>query len=1392
MPALSPALANKFVANGRINSYATHSDGTLYLGGDFTALGKYGGGLMAFDKTSNAWEETGWPLIDGSLTAALPDGSGGVYIFGSFTATANGVTRSNMARINSNGTLDATFNPTSPTTSVICAGIHNGIIYIGGSFTATAGTTRNRLAALDATTGALQTWAPVANNDVWAMDIDTANSVVYVGGRFSQINSTNRGGVAAIHTDGTLQSFNATLSGSSGNPPCQAIKKVGNIVYIGGDFSQCNSTSRTYLCAVHTDNTLQSWTPNPNGRVWAINSDGTNIYIGGEFTTIAATSRGRAACFNTSNTLQSWNPNFFNGTIRSFTIDGDIVYIAGSFNSLSSGAYLRRGGCAFHKDGTIQAWDAKTTRNGGRAIVVSSSKIFYAGDGTGGNASLRNRAAAINTSGEVVAGFNPNIGSIVYDIEVGGDIIYYAGDFTSAGGQTRNRAAAFHKDGTLQSWNPNLNSTCYKIIANGNDTYLFGSFSTAGGQTRNRAALYTSGTLQSWNPNFSGTVLDAALFNNTIYAVGLITTVGGLSRTRAAAVGTDGTITDWAPALNGTARGIAIGNSTAYIVGDFTASGATTRNRGAAFALSDASLTSWNPNFNSFAYRVVYATNNSVYVNGQFGAPSAGTAKLNNSTGATETFTPGINGGAVQGDYMGLHYDRGVIFVENGKVSYSVGAAYQDTTAPTATLTTPAASALIQSPITLSGTATDDDSELASVRFDYKLSSSGTWTTGPTATNTSGSTWQAAFNPEALALPDGTYNFRTVATDYAGNIGYSSTTTASISFVSTPTNTALPTISGTVATGETISTSNGSWNNSPTGYTYQWQVSDTGTGSWSDIAGATAASLVIPRSAMNKYLRAAVTATNLTGSTVAYSAATAQVVGAPEIDTAPTISGTAQEGEELTATSGTWTGSPDSYSYAYQWQKSATGSGSWTNLSGATGSTFTPANTERGLYLRVAVSATNTTGTTTAYSSATSATTMEPVNTVAPTISYTGDLLVANTLTTTNGTWEAYPEPTYTYAWQQSADGSTGWTNIPAETNSTYYITAPLAGKYIRAAITANNSIGTAQTVYTNPTTVVNYEPTNTAAPAISGITNLGEELSVSSGTWEGHPSPTISYQWQISADGATGWADISGETGTSYTTSGTDGAKYIRVAVSGANTINTTTVYTAIVGPIAVSPSNDTAPALSGSAIVGLVISTDDGDWTATPAPTFTYQWQYSDDGVSDWEDIPGATLYQYTISADYTAKYLRATVTASNVAGTDTAVSNTSAQVVRAPTNTVRPLTNGPYYPGITITGTAGEWVGYPEPTVNTQWQLSFDGGVSWVDIDGETGLEYLLTPEEFGQQVRILALATNSVSTVSEPSDANQIVVDTPLDNYRSLDRPFRVRALPPADILRKRGN
>jgi Glycosyl hydrolase family 26/Ig domain of plant-specific actin-binding protein len=176
-----------------------------------------------------------------------------------------------------------------------------------------------------------------------------------------------------------------------------------------------------------------------------------------------------------------------------------------------------------------------------------------------------------------------------------------------------------------------------------------------------------------------------------------------------------------------------------------------------------------------------------------------------------------------------------------------------------------------------------------------------------------------------------------------------------------------PTISGSPVVGNTLTAGTGSWSGQVRSYAYQWIRCDSTGNGCSSITGAKSSSYAPVSTDVGHTLRVSVTASNKWGSTVATSAATSVVtapstatVSPPSNTSLPTISGTATVGQTLTASTGTWSGSPTSY--AYQWKHCDSSGASCGNISGATSASYGLTSSDAGYTMRVTVTASNSGG----------------------------------------------------------------------------------------------------------------------------------------------------------------------------------------------------------------------------------------------------------------------------------------------------------------------------------------------------------------------------------------------------------------------------------------------
>ena len=188
-----------------------------------------------------------------------------------------------------------------------------------------------------------------------------------------------------------------------------------------------------------------------------------------------------------------------------------------------------------------------------------------------------------------------------------------------------------------------------------------------------------------------------------------------------------------------------------------------------------------------------------------------------------------------------------------------------------------------------------------------------------------------------------------------------------------------PTISGTPVVGNTLTSSNGSWSGTgPFNYTYRWlRCPASGSGGNGEgctaISGATFRRYIVRQADVGHRLRVRLTAVNSEGSASEVSNPTAIVRAAParpQNTVPPTISGTAQVGQTLTASTGTWSGQTP-LTYSYHWRRCDRTGANCSDISGATNKTYTLTSADEGTTLRIRVTARNSAGTASATSAPT-------------------------------------------------------------------------------------------------------------------------------------------------------------------------------------------------------------------------------------------------------------------------------------------------------------------------------------------------------------------------------------------------------------------------------------
>ncbi len=178
-----------------------------------------------------------------------------------------------------------------------------------------------------------------------------------------------------------------------------------------------------------------------------------------------------------------------------------------------------------------------------------------------------------------------------------------------------------------------------------------------------------------------------------------------------------------------------------------------------------------------------------------------------------------------------------------------------------------------------------------------------------------------------------------------------------------PTSSTPPSVSGQPVAGQVLHASDGTWNGTPSSYSYQWESCSEAGEECHGIEGANASSYTLVGGDVGATVKVLVTATNAHGSTSAASPTTAVVEHqeAPVNLSAPTVSGTPEQGKSLSTSHGTWSGVPTPV-YSVQWRRCDGSGSSCADISGATNSTYVVARADVGHTIRANVTATNVAG----------------------------------------------------------------------------------------------------------------------------------------------------------------------------------------------------------------------------------------------------------------------------------------------------------------------------------------------------------------------------------------------------------------------------------------------
>ena len=378
------------------------------------------------------------PVSSGQVYALAVQSDGKILVGGEFTSLA-GQPRTNLARLNADGSLDVIFDPRPNGRISALVVQEDGRILVGGSFSQIAGRLRDNLARLHHD-GTLDTsFVARTDGEVRALALQPDGKII-VAGQFNALNNYWSYRSGRLYPDGTKDAGFSLDSNSAGAVLAVAVQAEGKVL-IGGTFGQEFSGYWRYRIARwNADGTLD-YGFNPGEfshndaavNALAIQPDG-RILAGGTFTNMAGRACYRIARITAGGAFDSSFGSGADAAVNAFALqaDGKIV-VAGTFTTMNGQPRSRL--ARFNADGTLDdSFNAGASGSVDALALQADGKALIAGNFTNLASQPRTNLARLNAtspakhslsrSGAEVTwlrgGTSPEVGRTVFDASTDG------------------------------------------------------------------------------------------------------------------------------------------------------------------------------------------------------------------------------------------------------------------------------------------------------------------------------------------------------------------------------------------------------------------------------------------------------------------------------------------------------------------------------------------------------------------------------------------------------------------------------------------------------------------------------------------------------------------------------------------------------------------------------------------------------------------------------------------------------------------------------------------------------------------------------------------------------------------------------------------------------------
>jgi uncharacterized delta-60 repeat protein len=589
MKAIAVQPDGKIIMGGDPSSYVT--DSSPFVSASIVRLNPDG----SYDPSFRA---------SGSVIRAIAVQSDGKILIGVDVVNSSGVIRRGITRLNASGSLDTTFNPGTGASEAVktIAVQSDGKILIGGNFTTFNGTPNAYLLRLN-TDGSIDSSFNVGTgtqNTVSNIALQPDGKIL-VAGNFTAFNGIIRYGIARLDANGALDNSFSPFFDVAQSISGLRIQPDGKII-THGNFTLL--TARQGIVRLNTDGTSDTAFnvgvgTGPTGVTFGDILPNGKVAVSGNFSNYNGVQRQGIALLNTDGTLDnSFSPRFgIYGTIYDLTkqSDGKII-IGGDFDRISSA--VRKNIARLNADGTVDTnFNVGTGAENGvvnSVFVENNSKILIGGNFSIYNGTTRQSIARLNPEGSLDTSFNANVTTTVVSPTIKEAIVLtngkvlIGGDFRFVDGLVRDGFAQLNSDGSVDSafLAGVQGGRIFSILSEPDGKITIGgSFGIYAGVARSSIArVNADGTLDtSFNPG-SGTSSSAInsmvrQSDGKIVIGGEFFTYNGTARMGIARINQNGSLdTSFVPSASGFISSVLLDtNGKVYVAGDFTVNSIVTR-----------------------------------------------------------------------------------------------------------------------------------------------------------------------------------------------------------------------------------------------------------------------------------------------------------------------------------------------------------------------------------------------------------------------------------------------------------------------------------------------------------------------------------------------------------------------------------------------------------------------------------------------------------------------------------------------------------------------------------------------------------------------------------------------------------------------------------------------